>query len=293
MNTAETTLTSDALAAGPGDMPADELRFRRGLRPLASLREILQRRELIRTLAERDLRARYKQAILGFAWAVVTPLVLMVVFTVFFRRVAHVETGGVPYPVFSYVGLLPWTFFAGALSVGSLSLISNTSLLNKVYCPREVFPLASVVVATVDAAVSTLMLFVLFAITGFWPAATSYWVPVLLVVLFAFTIGTTLAFSALMVYLRDVRHVLPIILQLGLFATPVAFALSAIPSDARGIYSFLNPLAPVIDGLRRTVLYGEAPQMTQLALGATSAFLCLIVGYLLFRKLETGIADVA
>jgi ABC-2 type transport system permease protein/lipopolysaccharide transport system permease protein len=292
MNTTDLSI-ADAQRPDPGDMPADELRFRRGLRPLSSLREIVQRRELIWTLAERDLRARYKQAILGFAWAIVTPLVLMVVFTVFFKRVAHVETGDVPYPVFSYVGLLPWTFFAGALSVGSLSLLSNTSLLNKVYCPREVFPLASVVVASVDGAVSTLMLFVLFAITGFWPSATSYWVPVLLVVLFAFTIGVTLAFSALVVYLRDVRHVMPIILQLGLFATPVAFALAAIPKEGRAIYSFLNPLAPVIDGLRRTVLYGEPPQMTQLALGAISAFLCLIVGFLLFRKLETGIADVA
>jgi ABC-2 type transport system permease protein/lipopolysaccharide transport system permease protein len=292
MNTTDLSIV-DAQRAVPGDMPPDELRFRRGLRPLASLREIVQRRELIWTLAERDLRARYKQAILGFAWAVVTPLVLMVVFTVFFKRVAHVETGGVPYPVFAYVGLLPWTFFAGALSVGSLSLLSNTSLLNKVYCPREVFPLASVVVASVDSAVSTLMLFVLFLITGFWPTATSYWVPVLLLVLFAFTIGVTLAFSAMVVYLRDVRHVMPIILQLGLFATPVAFALAAIPKEGRAIYSFLNPLAPVIDGLRRTVLYGEPPQMTQLALGATSAFLCLIGGYLLFRKLETGIADVA
>ena len=140
-------LTADVReAVGP---PA-ELRFRRHFNLVASMRELWHARDLIRSLAERDLRARYKQAILGIAWAVITPIALMVVFTVIFHRVAKVDTNGVPYPLFSYLGLLPWGFFSSSVQQGGLSLLTNNSLLNKVLCPREVFPLSQVVEAGVD-----------------------------------------------------------------------------------------------------------------------------------------------
>lgn len=280
-----------AIASPTG--PPPELRFRRRLVVGRSLRDVARSWELIRVLAERDLRARYKQAMLGIAWAVLTPLLLTLVFTVFFSRVAKVNTGGVPYPLFTYLGLLPWTFFSGSLSQGGLCLLNNVSLLNKVYCPREVFPIASVVVASVDMAVALPTLGVLLAIEAYAPKWTSVWVPVLLLVQVAFTLAVTMVTSVIVVYLRDVRHILPIVLQLGLFATPVAYGIQVVPRSLWWLYSALNPLAPVIDGYRRTVLLGQAPRLSLLAIGAASSAVWLFGGYLLFKRLETGIADVA
>jgi len=268
-------------------------RFKRRVRLRPAVRELVAARELVRSLAERELRARYSQAVLGFAWAVLTPVVLVLVFTVFFRRVADVDTGGTPYVLYAYIGLLPWAFFSSSVSLGGQSLIQNLSLLNKVYCPREVFPLASVLVAALDMVISTLVLGVLFVITGFVPRGTTVWVPVVLVVQMTFTLGVALAVSSMVVYLRDLRHLLPIILQLGLFATPVAYSIEVIPPEWRRLYAFANPLAPVIDSYRRTVLLGLPPDWALLAPAAVTAALFLLSGYWLFKKLETGIADVA
>lgn len=283
------TMSTDTINADP---PSGE-RFKRRVRLRPALRELVGARELVRSLAERELRARYSQAVLGFAWAVLTPVVLVLVFTIFFRRVADVDTGGTPYVLYAYVGLLPWAFFSSSVSLGGQSLIQNLSLLNKVYCPREVFPLASVLVAALDMAISTIVLGVLFVITGFVPSATAVWVPVILAVQVAFTLGVVLAISSMVVYLRDLRHVLPIILQLGLFATPVAYSIEVIPPAWRRLYAFANPLAPVIDSYRRTVLLDQAPDWALLAPAAATAGLVLLGGYWLFKKLETGIADVA
>ena len=275
------------------DGPPPELIFRRVVRPLAMVRELWHSRELVVVLTERELRARYKQTRVGFAWALITPFLLMVVFTVFFKRVADVQTQGVPYPLFSYIGLLPWTFFSGALSKGAVSIVQNLTLLNKVYCPREVFPLASVSVAAVDTGIAVSILGILFVIYRFMPQPESVWVPVLMVVQLTFTVGVTLFLSAVIVYLRDVRQVLPMLLQFGLFATPVGYGLDVIPTSWWPVYSFLNPLAPVIDGYRRTVLLGEPPRLGLLAIAAASGTIALVVGYLLFKRMETGFADVA
>jgi ABC-type polysaccharide/polyol phosphate export permease len=275
------------------DGPPPELRFRRRVGLRAALRDLWLARELIRSLTERQLRARYKQAALGLAWAVITPLVYMVVFTLFFSRVADVDTGGAPYALFSYIALLPWTFFSTGVSQAALSLVSNMSLLNKVSCPREVFPLSSVAGAGIDTAIATLVLGVLFVVTGYAPRATSYWVPVLVAIGLVFTTAVSLVVAVLTVYLRDLRHVLPILLQVGLFATPVAYGIEVVPADLRGLYSALNPIAPVIDGLRRSVLEGSAPRTGLLLVGGASAVVQLVVSYRLFKRLETGIADVA
>jgi ABC-type polysaccharide/polyol phosphate export permease len=273
--------------------PSPEMRFRRPVRFWRSLGDVWRARELIRTLAERELRARYKQAILGFAWAVVTPLALMLVFTLFFDPIADVNTADVPYPLFAYLGLLPWTFFSTSVSQGGQSLIQNIPLLNKVYCPREVFPIASVAVAGLDMTVALLPLGLLFALFGFVPKATTVWVPLLLLVQVAFTLGVTLLISSVVVYLRDLRHALPVMLQLGLFATPVAYGIQEVPASLRTLYAAINPLAPVIDGYRRTVLLGSPPDWGLFLPGAVTALLILVAGYLLFKHLETGFADVA
>lgn len=271
--------------------PPDSLRFRRRLSPGSALLEVWRAREVALSLAERDLRARYKQAVLGFLWSLASPLSLVLVFTVFFRHVARVDTGGVPYPLFAFVALLPWSFFSASLSSGGLSLLSNRALLSKVYCPREIFPLAGVGVAAVDTAVSSVALLAMFVTFGFAPELTTAWFPVLLVVQLAFTVAVVLLFAVVVVYLRDLRHVLPVALQFGLFATPVAYGLDAVPSKYHALYSFFNPLAPVIDGYRRTMLFGLPPRWELLGLAAAGTALLLVVAVLVFQRLETGIAD--
>ena len=273
--------------------PPDELRFKWRLRPVGSIRELWRARALLWTLAERDLRVRYKQTYLGAAWALITPVALMVVFTLVFHRVANVDTNGVPYPLFSYLGLLAWGFFSGSVSSGGSSLLSNNSLLNKVYCPREVFPLYTMVVAGVDMLVASTVLLLLFAITGYAPKPTSFWVPLLFLVQLAFTVGVTLLVSSSLVYLRDLRQVVPLLLQLGLFATPVAYSMSFIPVRFRQLYAIVNPLAPVIDGYRRVVLYGQGPDWHLVIPAACSASVTLLIGYAVFKRLETHFADVA
>jgi ABC-2 type transport system permease protein/lipopolysaccharide transport system permease protein len=273
--------------------PPEELRFHRKLHPVESVRELWRARELLATLAERDLRVRYKQAYLGAAWALISPVTLMIVFTLVFRRVAKIDTNGVPYPLFAYLGLLPWGFFSSSVSSGGSSLVSNNSLLNKVYCPREVFPLYNIVVAGVDMAVASLVLLILFPITGFTPKLTSLWVPLLFMIQLAFGIGVALIVSSLLVYLRDLRQVVPFIMQLGLFATPVAYSMSFIPSKFRVLYAFVNPLGPVIDGYRRAVLYGQGPNWHLLIPAAFTAVATMVAGYAVFKRLETHFADVA
>lgn len=273
--------------------PPAHLRYRFRYRFGGWIRDLWRSRELVFTLAERDLRARYKQAILGFAWALISPVALMVVFSLFFQRVARIDTGNVPYQLFSYVGLLPWTFFSSSVSSGGQSLIINKHLLNKVYCPREVFPIASMGTSAVDTCFALIALGLLFLIHSFAPHATAIWVPLIVVILLAFTTGVTLIVSGIMVYLRDVRHGLPLLLQLGLFATPVAYGIDAVPRSVRGVYAALNPLAGVIESLRNTILLGKPPAWKLLVPGTITSVSLLLIGYAIFKRMEAGFADVA
>lgn len=274
--------------------PPPDLVFRRLVRPWAMLRELWGARELVVALTERELRARYKQTKLGFTWSILTPVLLMVVFSIFLQRAVDVDTRGVPYPLYAYIAILPWTFFSDSMSKGGLSITSNLSLVNKVYCPREVFPLASAGLAAFDTMIATSILALMFVGFGVTPHGGIVWVPVLLAIQLAFTVGATLITSAVVVYFRDLRQVLPMILQLGLFATPVAWEFfDTIPAGVRPFYSAINPLVPVIDSYRKTILFGEAPPAGLLAIAGVSATVVLVVGYLLFKRLETGFADVA
>lgn len=277
-------------AAIPAEPPT-RLRFHRRWSPGAALAELWRAREVLRSLVERDLRARYKQAAFGFAWSLAQPLSLLVVFTVVFRHVVRVDTGGAPYALFAFLGLLPWTFFSSSLSQGGLSLLSNSALLNKVYCPREVFPLAGMGVAAFDTALSGLALVAMFAVTGFLPKVTTVWLPVVLAVQLIFTLAVVLLFSIVVVYLRDLRNALSFLLQFGLFATPVAYGLDAVPAAWRPAYAVLNPLGPVIDGYRRALLLGLPPRWPLLGLAAAGATALLAAAIVTFKRLETGIAD--
>jgi ABC-2 type transport system permease protein/lipopolysaccharide transport system permease protein len=274
------------------------LTFKRRLSVRAGVRELRDAWPLVLTLTEREFRVRYKQAILGVAWAVLSPVALMLVFSLFFQRVAKIDTHGIPYPLFAYMGLLPWGFFSSSLSNASTSILTNKSLLNKLYCPREVFPLSEVGVAAVNTLISTSVLVVMFVgymLAGHQvsPRATTSWVPLIVAVQLMFTVGVALITSSVVVYARDMMHALPIILQLGLFATPVAYDMSVIPEGFRMTYSFLNPLAPLIEDYRRTVLFGQSPQWAYFLAATTTSVVVLCFGYWLFKRLETRFADVA
>ena len=261
------------------------------LTPLRDLRDLWGHLELVRSLTERDLRIRYKQSWFGWAWALITPLVSTVLFTVLFKKIGHVKTGPAPYPLFAYLGLLPWGFFTGTFSSGSGSLIVNSPIVNKVYCPREAFVLSNLLVSGFDTCVSAVGLGVLFAIYRYPPKLTVWIVP-LLCVLVAFTAGLTLAFAVLVVRLRDVGQLISIIISAGLFATPIAWSLNSLTPPRRLLFCALNPVAGVIDGLRRSILYGQPPQKGLLAASAITSLCWLVFGYLLFRQLEGSTADV-
>ncbi len=286
-------MTSPAPTPAIPDGPPESIRFKRRNPVLRAPGDIWRARSLVRSLAERELRALYKQAALGVAWAVLTPISLMLVLTIVFQRVANVPTGGVPYSIFAYVGLVSWNFFSGSVTSGGMSLVNQMPLVNKLNCPREVFPLSSIAVTAVNSIIASFVLVILFVINGFAPKITSPVAIIPLIVQIAFTVAITLLVSCTTVYLRDLRHALPIILQLGLFATPIAYGLEQIPEQWRPLYSIVNPLGPIIDSYRETILYGRMPNWYLLGLGTLSTLVLLIGGLKLFRRLDMGFADVA
>lgn len=286
------TTASTDLAAEPTEPPA-HLRYRRRIVLAEAATELWNARGLVRTLVERDIRVRYKRTFLGVAWAIVNPVLFMVVFTFFFQRSAHISTGGVPYALFSYIALVPWSFFSEAVTLGSGSLIGNLSLLNKVYCPREVFPVASLLTSAFDTLMSAVVLAVLFGFYGVAPAAESVWVPLLILIEAAFTLGLALFLSSALIYLRDLRYAVPLVVQLGMFASPVAYSITSIPRSLRPVYDLLDPMGPILDSFRRTVLHNQAPEWGALGLAAAAAAAWLLGGYTAFKRLETGFADIA
>jgi ABC-type polysaccharide/polyol phosphate export permease len=273
--------------------PPPQLRYRRAFRLKSSLTALWRSRTIIWSLTVRDLRSTYSQEVLGFAWALLAPIVIMVVFTFLEGRFGKgIATGGVWYPIFLYVGLMPWTFFSGAVASGGGSLIGNP-LLNKVYAPREVFPIADILGTAVSTACAAVALVVLFVIDGRVPSATSYWAIPLLAILLVFTTGITLLVAAMTVYLRDMRHALPLMLQVGLFLSPIIYPLTKIPAQYRTLYVVINPLAAVIDGIRRCVLYDSAPKLSYTIIAAVVSFAWLLGSFMIFKRLETGFADVS
>jgi ABC-type polysaccharide/polyol phosphate export permease len=275
------------------DAPDPRTRYRRALHLSTALRNLWSSRSITLSLAWRDLRASYSQEVLGFSWALIGPIMLMVVLT-FAKGAAGatINTRGVAYPLFLYVGLLPWTFFTGSVSAGASSLVNNP-LLNKVYAPREVFVLAQIIEAAVNTLAAAVALLALFVIYTTAPKATSFWAIPLLAILLAFTIGFSIFVAGLTVYLRDLRHALPQALQLGLFVTPIIWALDGVSHTAQIIICVINPNAAVIDGLRRAVLWGEAPDAGLTLIAAVMSVIWLVGSFLLFKRLETGFADVS
>ncbi|MBE7190732.1 ABC transporter permease [Jatrophihabitans endophyticus] len=271
--------------------PPREIRARARADIIGSLRELWRRRELIRVLTTRDFIARYKQTFLGVGWSVLAPLAIVLALSLFLRRFTNPRTGGAPYELWTFTGLIPWSFFSGALSAGVVCLLANQPLLNKVRCPREVFPFAAVALTAIDTLISVLTLSVMFAVTTTLPSSTAYWVPVIALAQVPAVFGIAVLGAIVVVYLRDLRNIVPLILQFGLFVTPIAFGLEQVPSRWRLLYCFANPVAPIIDSYRRVLLLDQAPQWRLLGAGAISGVVLFVVAMKAFRKYERGIAD--
>jgi lipopolysaccharide transport system permease protein len=256
-----------------------------------TLREVWQARELLYFLVWRDVKVRYKQTVLGIGWSVLQPFLTMVVFTIFFGRLAKVPSDGVPYPVFSLAALVPWTYFSTAASNGSSSLVGNQHLVAKVYFPRVLVPLAAVLMPAVDLAASFGMLMVLMVWYHVVPTPAIIALP-LYAVLGVFTaFAVTLWTSALSVRYRDARYVLPFVIQIWLFISPVAYPASMVPDRWRLVYA-LNPMATVVEGFRSSLLGTPAPgAMAMIAVAAVAA--ALTAGVVYFRSVEGSIVDLA
>ena len=270
----------------------DELVIEAGRADRQYWRDLWQYRELFRVLAWRDIAVRYKQTVVGTSWALVRPLLTMVVFTVIFGKLAKLPSEGtVPYALMVFAGMLPWSFFASALTEASNSLIGNANLISKVYFPRLIVPGAAVVVAFVDFLIGAAILAVLMIWYQFLPGWQIALLPAFAAIAVAASLGIGIWITALNVKYRDFRHVIPFIAQLGLYVSPVGFSSSIIPDKWRLVYS-LNPMVGVIDGFRWCLLRGESqlylPGLCA-SIGVTAFFLWF--GVRQFRKMEKSFAD--
>jgi len=249
-------------------------------------------RELFRVLAWRDLAVRYKQTAIGAAWAVIRPVITMLVFTVIFGRIAKLPSDGTaPYPLMVFAGMLPWTFFSTGLSEASNSLVSNANLISKVYFPRLIVPTATVVVAFVDFLITFSILILLMAWYQYLPSWRILVLPAFTLLAFLASMGPALWITALNVKYRDFRYVIPFIVQFGLYVSPVGFSSSVVPEEWRLLYS-LNPMVGVIDGFRWCILGGQsALHLSDLAVSVAVAGFFLWFGIHRFRKTERSFAD--
>jgi lipopolysaccharide transport system permease protein len=257
---------------------------------LPDLRELWEYRELLYFLVWRDVKVRYKQTALGASWAVIQPFFTMVVFSLFFGRLAGVPSDGLPYPIFAFAALVPWTFFANGLSQSSSSLVASQNLLKKVYFPRLAIPTATVLAGGVDFVIAFGVLLGMMAFYGIVPTAAVVWLPALLLLALVTALGVGLWFAALNVQYRDVAYVVPFTVQLWLFATPIAYPSSLLPEPWRTLYG-LNPMAGVVEGFRWALLGTGTPPGPMLAVSAVAAVAILIGGALYFRRMERGFAD--
>jgi lipopolysaccharide transport system permease protein len=259
--------------------------------PTLGVAELWAYRELLGFLVWRDVKVRYKQTVLGAAWAIIQPLMTMVVFTVFFGRLAGIPSDGVPYPLFAFAGLVPWTFFATGVAQSANSLVASSNLLRKVYFPRLLLPIESVAAGLVDFALSLAVLLGLMLAFGVRPSARIVLVVPLLALALVTAVGVGLWLSSLNVRYRDVRHTLPFVTQIWLFATPVAYPSTMVPDAWRLVYG-LNPMVGVVDGFRWALLGTTTAPGAQVAVSSIVALVVLVTGAYYFRRAERSFADV-
>jgi lipopolysaccharide transport system permease protein len=254
-------------------------------------RDLLTYRELFLLLAWRDILVRYKQTIIGIAWSVLRPLLTMIVFTIVFGRLAKMPSDGAPYPILVFAAMLPWQFFSNTVSEGGNSLISNASMVSKVYFPRIIIPTTAMIVSLIDFLISILILSTLMVWYQYVPTWKVMFLPLFLVLAAIAALGITYLISALNVKFRDFRFVLPFIIQFGLYISPVGFSSTVVPEKWRLVYS-MNPMVGVIDGFRWAIIGNTDLYWPGLLLSIGIATLLFAIGFLFFRRMEREFADV-
>lgn len=254
------------------------------------LRELWEYRELLYFLIWRDIKVRYKQTVLGAAWAIIQPVMTMVVFSIFFGRLAGIPSDGIPYPLFSFAALVPWTFFANGLTQSSNSLVGSGHLITKVYFPRLIIPISAVTSGILDFAIAFVVLIGMALYYGVHPGWGLLALPLLVLLAFVTALGVGLWLSALNVEYRDVRYVVPFMTQFWMYATPIAYPSSLLPGKWRVLYG-VNPMVGVVEGFR-WALIGTSPPGAMIYVSAATAIVLLLGGAFYFRRMERTFADI-
>ncbi len=277
-------------AETPADYPVVRIEAVRGWLAL-DLGEVWAYRDLVYFFVWRDIKVRYKQTVIGAAWAILQPVLTMMVFSLFFGRLAKIPSGGLPYPIFYYSALLPWMYFATAMQAATNIVVENQRVITKIYFPRVVLPISSVMAGLVDFAISFAVFLVLMAYYRIVPSAAVVWLPLFLLLAVLTALGVGLWLSALNALYRDVRYVVPFLVQFWMFASPVAYPSSLVPAKWRWLYG-LNPMAGVIEGFRWALTgHGERPGIL-LAASSAAVILLVLSGLVYFHAMEGTIADV-
>lgn len=283
-----TKMKSSALNVG--DVPVIRIEPSKGWVSL-KLRELWEYRELLYFLIWRDVKVRYKQTVLGAAWAIIQPFFTMVVFSVFFGNLAKVPSDGIPYPIFSYSALVPWSFFTYGLSQASNSLVSSARLITKVYFPRLTMPIATVLSGIVDFLLAFVVLLGMMLVFGIAPTVNVFWLPCFLLLALITSLGTGLWLSAMNVQFRDVRYIVPFITQIWMFLTPIAYPSSLLSEPWRTLYG-INPMAGVVEGFRWALLGTDTAPGPIIIVSSLAAVALLVGGAFYFRRMEKSFADV-
>lgn len=258
---------------------------------LAGLRELWEFREVLTAFAQRKVKVRYKQAVVGIAWAVIQPAFSAALFAVALGKLAHVPSEGVPYILFALAGMVIWTYFASSAGQAVDSLIQDSPMIRKIYFPREVLPLSSLAAGLVDLVPGLAILMIVAAVLGIWPSVWLLVLPLPLLLLFITAAALSLTFSSLNAYYRDVRYAMPFLFQIGLFASPVIYPLGLVPQKYRFFYAVGNPVAEAMDSVRRIIVHRAAPDFGLLALAFIWALILLTLSYAIFKRLERGVSD--
>ena len=277
-------------ATSPAEVPVTLIRPSHGWVSL-KLREAWEYRELLYFLTWRDIKVRYKQTIMGASWAIIQPFFTMVVFSLFFGKLAKIPSDGIPYPIFSYAALVPWTFFANGLTHASNSLVTSATLLKKVYFPRLIIPLASTFSGVVDFVLAFLLLLGMMLYYGLLPTIHVFWLPFFLLLALVTSLGVGLWLSALNVQFRDVRYTVPFLTQIWLFCTPIAYPSSLLAEPWRTLYG-INPMVGVVEGFRWALLQTDTAPGPMIIVSSLTALTLLVTGAYNFRRMEKTFADV-
>jgi lipopolysaccharide transport system permease protein len=280
----ETTLTI------PSDLPRTRREPSKGW-AWPKLRELWEYRELLYFFVWRDIKVRYRQTVMGALWAIIQPFFTMVIFSLFFGRLAKIPSDGLPYPVFSYAALVPWTFFATALNQASNSLVISANMVKKIYFPRLSLPIATVLASVVDFVLAFIVLLGMMLYYGLVPTINVLWLPFFLLLALVTSLGVSLWLSAMNVQFRDVHYTIPFLTQAWLFVTPIAYPSSLLPEPWRTFYG-LNPMAGVVEGFRWALLGTDTAPGSMTLISAVVALTLFISGAFYFRRMEQGFADV-